>query len=240
MASPKHAPAVSDPADHVGPADDDLDDELRAADGRVPGRRGRATRQRLLERTAEMLQTTSFRDLKVVDIARGAGTSPATFYQNFPEVESAILVLAEEMSIEGVGLAELVRDNSWKGKAAYPTSLALVDGFLDFWEKHRAVLRVIDLATEEGDQRFRKIRTRLLNELTLSLVDVVEDLKKTSKHPDDLDPMATAGVLVSMLAHVAAHRFGFEFWGIRTDDLRRSMARVVYSTTTGQRPPAPD
>ena len=67
------------------------DDELRAADGRVPGRRGRATRQKLLEQTAEMMQTTSFRELKVVDIARGAGTSPATFYQYFPDVEAAIL-----------------------------------------------------------------------------------------------------------------------------------------------------
>src|SRR5262245_61579340 len=113
------------------PVTDDSDsaDELRAADGRVPGRRGRATRQKLLEQTAAMLQNTAFRELKVVDIARGAGTSPATFYQYFPEVESAILVLAEDMSIEGAELATLVRDNSWKGKAAYPSSLVLVDGF---------------------------------------------------------------------------------------------------------------
>jgi len=72
--------------------------DLRAADGRVPGRRGRATRTRLLECTSEMLATTSFRELKVIDIAREANTSPATFYQYFPDVESAILVLAEEMA----------------------------------------------------------------------------------------------------------------------------------------------
>jgi hypothetical protein len=77
----------------------------------------------------------------------------------------------------------------------------------------------------------------MLNELTVALVEVIEELRRTSKHPDDLDPMATAGVLVSMLAHVAAHRYGFEFWGIRTDDLRRSQARVVYTTVTGNRPP---
>ena len=64
-------------------------DDLRAADGRVPGRRGRATRQRLLERTREMLETTGYRDLKVIDIAREAGTSPATFYQYFADVEAA-------------------------------------------------------------------------------------------------------------------------------------------------------
>lgn len=213
-------------------------EEPRAADGRVPGRRGRATRQRLLEQTGEMLGATSFRDLKVVDIARGAGTSPATFYQYFPDVEAAVLVLAEEMSADGVALSELVRGQTWKGKGGYATAAALVDGFFDFWEKHRSLLRVVDLATEEGDQRFRKIRTRLLNELTVSMSEVVENLAKEAKHPDDLDPMATAGVLVSMLAHVASHRYGFEFWGIRGDHTRRSMARIVFTTVTGQKPPA--
>jgi hypothetical protein len=50
--------------------------------------------------------------------------------------------------------------------------------------------------------------------------------------------MATAGVLVSMLAHVAAHRYGFEFWGIRTDDTRRSISRIIFTTITTQKPPA--
>jgi AcrR family transcriptional regulator len=221
------------------PSPDVADDELRAADGRVPGRRGRATRQRLLERTAEMLRSTSYRDVKVVDIARGAGTSPATFYQYFPEVESAILVLAEEMSQAGsVRLSGVVRDGNWKGRAAYDTAMAVVEEVMAFWEEHRAVLRVVDLATDEGDQRFRKIRVALLNGLTNALAEVIEAAAKSGRHPADLDPMATAGVLVSMLAHVAAHRYGFEFWGIRTDDLQRSMARIVYTTVTGQRPPA--
>jgi AcrR family transcriptional regulator len=213
------------------------DDELRAADGRVPGRRGRATRQKLLEQTAEMLQATSYRELKVVDIARGAGTSPATFYQYFPDVEAAILVLAEEMTLDGIAVSDLAR-GPWKGKAGYDTAAALVDGFLTFWEKHRALLRVVELATLEGDQRFRQVRTRFTTKLTDALAEVIEALRKEGRHPADLDAQATAGVLVSMLAHVAAHRYGFEFWGIRTDDTKRSMARIVYTTVTGQKPPA--
>jgi AcrR family transcriptional regulator len=219
------------------PADVDEAEELRAADGRVPGRRGRATRQRLLEQTESMLASSSYRDLKVVDIARGAGTSPATFYQYFPDVESAILVLAEEMSADMPALSAVVREGTWRGRAAYDTALAVVDGVMDFWEQHRSVLRVVDLATGEGDQRFRHIRVRTMNELTMALSEVIEAQKRTSRHPDDVDPMATAGVLVSMLAHVAAHRYGFEFWGIRTDDTRRSMARIVLTTVTGQKPP---
>ena len=218
-------------------ADATTDDDLRAADGRVPGRRGLATRQRLLDRTAEMLRTGSYRDLKVVDIARGAGTSPATFYQYFPDVESAILALAQDMATEGTSLSALVRDRPWRGKAGFATAEALVVGVIEFWETHRDVLRVMDLATEEGDLRFRKIRSRVLNELTTALADAIVATRRDGA-TDDVDPMATAGVLVSMLAHVAAHRYGFEFWGIRTDDTTAAMTRIVYTAVSGQKPPA--
>src|SRR4051812_50152084 len=94
------------------------DAPARASDGRTPGRRGRATRQRLLACASDMLRTTSYRDLKVVDIAREAGTSPATFYQYFPDVESAILVLADEMVVTGGGgVSPPAPANPWEGKA---------------------------------------------------------------------------------------------------------------------------
>ena len=213
-------------------------EEPRAADGRVPGRRGLATRPRLLDRTSTMLTTTSYRDLKVVDIAREAGTSPATFYQYFPDVEAAILVLAEDMARDGSeALSDLVRSGSWEGEDGYKTALTLADGFIDFWEEHRALLRVVDLATDEGDRRFQNIRTRLLNAVTEALREVVEAERREHKRRDSVDPMATAGVLSAMLAHVSAHRYGFEFWGIRTRDLRESLARIIYTTLTNQPPP---
>lgn len=208
------------------------DDALRAADGRVPGRRGRATRQRLLECTSDMLATTSYRDVKVIDIAREAGTSPATFYQYFADVEAAILVLAQEMA-QGAHLAEIITEGSWEGDDAAATAHRLVDAFLVFWDEHRAVLRVMDLATDEGDGRFQKIRVGLLNGITRALADVTRAAQASGRLPKGIDPMATAGILVSMLAHVAAHQYGFEFWGIRTADVRASMARQVSWGVTG-------
>jgi AcrR family transcriptional regulator len=213
------------------------DQELRAADGRVPGRRGRATRTRLLECTAEMLATSSLRDLKVIDIAREASTSPATFYQYFPDVESAILVLAEEMAVDTTTLAAHVRQAEWKGKAGYDAALELTDRFIEFWEQYRPILRIVDLATGEGDRRFTKIRSRMLNSVTVALSDAIKVAQPKPKGDDPLDPTATAGVLVAMLASVASHRYGFEFWGIRTGDARRSMAHLIYWSVTGQRPP---
>ncbi len=231
--APQHVGTVDDP---VVADDSAVEEEPRAADGRVPGRRGRATRQRLLECTREMLTTTSYRDVKVIDIARDAGTSPATFYQYFADVEAAILVVAEEMAQQGTHLTKIIASGSWEASDAAVTALELVDAFLAFWDEHRAVLRVVDLATDEGDGRFQKIRVGLLNDITKGLADVAQRSQAAGRLPGGIDPMATAGVLVSMLAHVAAHQYGFEFWGIRTADLRASMARHVAWGVTGALP----
>jgi AcrR family transcriptional regulator len=208
--------------------------ELRAVDGRVPGRRGRATRDRLLKCTADLLEKTTYRDITVIDIASCAGTSPATFYQYFKDVNAAIAELAGDMAEEGARLTELIDRSNWRGRAASESALALVDGFLSLWEEHRAVLRVVDLATLEGDLRFQNVRTRLLNQVTTALKDVVAAAKREGRHPRDLDPTAQAASLVSMLAHVASHRYGFEFWGIRMDDMRRSLAGIVAAGVTGR------
>jgi AcrR family transcriptional regulator len=182
-----------------------------------------------------MLRTTSYRELKVIDIARGAKTSPATFYQYFPDVEAAVLALADDMTASAAAWGPQVREANWRGKAGFETALALVDEFIEFWESHRAVLRVVDLVAAEGDLRFRDLRTRMLNGLTVALADTITRLQATAKRHTDDDPMATAGVLVAMLASVASHRHGFESWGIHTPDLRTSMAHLVYTGVTGQK-----
>ena len=206
-----------------------------ATDGRVPGRRGQATRQRLLACTAELLEGTPWRSIKVIDIARQAGTSPATFYQYFENVEQAILVLAEELA-EGAGeLAGLV-EGDWSAESGWATARAVVQGFLDYWEANRAVFRVVELATEEGDLRFRRLRVRALNAVTVALARAI-DAGPAPAGPAGADPMAVAATVISMLAHVAAHRYGFEFWGIRTTDMVDSQARVLLWAVTGRSVP---
>jgi AcrR family transcriptional regulator len=183
-----------------------------------------------------MLRTETYRDLKVVDIAREAGTSPATFYQYFPDVTTAIVALAEDAATEGnQQLTALVTTGPWEGAAGYATAEAIAGGFIHFWETRWPLMRVMELTAAEGDQRFRSIRTRLLNQFTVALSQVIASVQTDDAHP--VDPMASASVLVSMLAHVAAHRYGFEFYGIRTEELRRSMAQIVWTTVSGQPPP---
>jgi AcrR family transcriptional regulator len=199
------------------------------------GRRGQRTRQRLLDSTERLLGRSTYREVRVVDIARDAGMSPAAFYQYFADVEDAVLALADEIAGDcGPELAALVRDGRWEGPEAYATALAVADGFLAVWDRHRAVLRVVDLATDEGDGRFRDARTRLLSAPTQALLEVLT-AEGDGTRPD---PRAEAAVAISMLSHVAAHHEGLELWGAPTDDLRQALARALYATVTGEAPPA--
>jgi AcrR family transcriptional regulator len=217
---------------------------VATTDGRVPGERGRQTRRRLLDATVELLATTSFRSVKVTDIARQARTSPATFYQYFGNVEQAIRVLAEGMVDQAAQLAELV-GGDWSTEASWDTALAVTEGFLDYWEDNRAVFRVVDLATEEGDAELRGIRVRALNAVTVALAQVITAGCPSSggspgtgtSSPAGADPMAVAGTLVAMFASVSAHRYGFEFWGIRTRHLVDSQARLLHWAVTGRAAP---
>lgn len=210
--------------------------ETRAVDGRVPGRRGMATRQRLLACTSELLRTTTYRDVKVVDIAREAGTSPATFYQYFPDVESAVLVLADDLADEGARFAELIASTSWRGAEGFAAAQELAGAYLTFWDHHRPILKVIDLATAEGDVRFRDLRTSFLADTAAALRTAITEMQASGRHPEGMDPSAMSGVVVSMLANVAAHRRGLEDWGVETDQLRDAMARIIFWAVSGQKP----
>ena len=73
------------------------------------GRRGEATRQKFLDAVEALLEEGTYRELTVVDIARHAGTSPATFYQYFSAAEDAVLALASAtVDIAGPELARRI------------------------------------------------------------------------------------------------------------------------------------
>jgi AcrR family transcriptional regulator len=210
--------------------------QVRTVDGRVAGRRGQATRQKLLDCLSEMLSSSPYRDVKVIDVARKAGTSPATFYQYFPDVEGAVLEIAEHMAAEGAGLTELLQGRSWAGKSGWQTAQELVDGFLEFWRKNDAILRVVDLGAAEGDKRFYKIRMKILNSVNGSLADSIAELQSKGRVDKDVNPAAVAGSLVAMLAAVAAHQKGFSSWGVKPAELKPNLALLVHLGVTGRKP----
>ncbi|CAL9440544.1 hypothetical protein SUDANB171_02225 [Streptomyces sp. enrichment culture] len=207
-------------------------------DGRVAGRRGQATRQKLLDCLGKMLATSPYRDVKVIDVARKAGTSPATFYQYFPDVEAAVLEIAEVTLRESAALSELVAGRSWTGKAGRRTAEELVDGFLAFWRRHDAILRVIDLGAAEGDRRFVRIRTRIQGAIVKPLTESIDGLQAKGRGGSAISSAALAGSLVTMLAAVSAQPKSLQSLGAKQADLKPALTQLVHLGVTGKKPAA--
>ena len=178
-------------------------DPILALDGRPVGKRGAETRRRLLESTRSLLETHGVRDLRVVDIARAVGTSPATFYQYFRDVEDAVLVLASDVGDGLEPLAHLL-DEPWVGELGLDHARRLVDGFVTYWDQYRAVLRTRNLAAQEGDARFREVRNRTLGVFTQRIASKVADAQAAGRVDPEISPAAAGAALVALIERMAA------------------------------------
>lgn len=195
-------------------------------DGRALGRRGAATRRRLLDATAARLETGGLRDLRVADVARDAGTSPATFYQYFRDVPDAVLALAHDVGEQAAPLGELL-ERDWRGAGGLDAARALVEGFITFWDRNRAILRTRNLAAQEGDERFRRVRNRSLEPLLEGIARKVE-----AAGADGLAPYVAAAALVAMMERMAAFHTDLEIYAITRDDVVETTARILFATAT--------
>jgi AcrR family transcriptional regulator len=205
-----------------------------AIDGRPLGRRAQLTRQRLLDATAALLAEHGIRDLRVVDIARHVGTSPATFYQYFRDVEEAVLALVEGLRDDLVPLLEVLQE-PLRGRNGLDAAKRLMDGFISYWDEHRAVLRVRNLAAEEGDARFREVRTRTLGSITEELRKQIAENQAAGRVDEAVHPYAAAASMVAMMERMAAYHLDLEPRGLARPELVETVGRIIHQTVTGKR-----
>jgi len=226
---PAERPSTSDAAADAGR---DLVDQT----GRVLGPRAQGTRQRLLDSAKELLDDRGLRELRVIDISRKVGTSPATFYQYFKDVEEAVLCLAQQASDEMPALAEFLEGN-WLEPGGLDRARSIVDAFIDHWDDHHAVLRVRNLASDEGDGRFRTVRGYSMEPVMRGLARLVETAQVDGRISNREDPNASAAAMGAILERLAAYHAELERIGVTREHLVETSARILYRTVTGVSPP---
>ncbi len=200
--------------------------------GRELGPRALETRQRLLDSTAELLAERSVREVSVVDIARKAGTSPATFYQYFKDVSEATLRLAESAAQELPAVVEMI-DGAWEGERGLENARNIVDAFVRHWDAHRAVLLVRNLAADEGDVRFQLVRQQSLRPVLEHLAAQIEKSQRAGRVDRTLGPAAAAAAMGAILERLAAYHRELELLGVTRDDLVETCARILHQTVAG-------
>ena len=204
-----------------------------AQTGRTLGPRALATRRRIMAATAALLQEQSVLDLPVVDIARRAGTSPATFYHYFKDVEEVALVLAEEAAEEMPSVVARLA-GPFDGDDGLVRSRGVVDHFFDHWDAHHAVLTLRNMASERGDGRFQRVRQESIGPVLDALAARIREGQLRGLVSRALHPYAVAASLAAMLERMAAHHRDIGFFGVSRDDLRETCARILLQTLTGR------
>lgn len=215
----------------------ELGDDVVATDGRTIGRRAQMTRRKLLDATAKLLAERGALELKVIDIAREAGSSAATFYQYFEDVEVALLALADDAGAD-LGSLERLVVGEWTRKSGYYETRTFVDAFIEYWDEHKAILRVRNLRSEEGDQRFRALRLSANEPIMRVFIEKVTTAKEAGRLSDEMNTYTTAGAMVAVLERLAAFHVEFERRGVSRTAMVTTIARLLYQTLTGYKPPA--
>lgn len=206
--------------------------EPTATDGRPIGPRAQATRRKILDAVVEHIDRDGLLDVRLVDVTQSIGASPATFYQYFVDIDDALLALCDDVTDSAAELTEMLAA-PWESSADYDRVVAFVDGYIDYWDRHGAVLRARNLKAEEGDDRFRSKWNDTQIPMVRNLAAMVERSVAAGRLADDIDPYATAAAMVAMLYRLASYRRGLEMRGTSAAALRTTLARILYQNVVG-------
>lgn len=167
------------------------------------GAKGQRTRQQLIDATVDLLETHGLRDVSVVDVARAAQTSPATFYVYFKGVPEVVLAALEGASQNSPEL-EAVIARDWMGPGAAEAARAFVECYTELWNRNRTIFVVRNLAAEEGDARFYEARMTQARPMMDAISQQVERAQAAGRTPAHLSPRSCAGTVLMILERLSA------------------------------------
>jgi AcrR family transcriptional regulator len=199
--------------------------------GQAMGAKGMRTRARIVEVTLALLEAKRLRELRVAEIARLAEISSATFYLYFDDVIDVVLAAVHEHGRVPDDVLSLVAI-PWPQQDAPARAEALVHAYSQYWDAHRTLFRVRNLAAEEGDDRFLIAREQSARAFLEALSERVSDAIMAGRMTSSIDPLATAGVLVAMLERLGAiaNVYSDEF---PHEEMIRSAAFLIASALAG-------
>jgi|JI10StandDraft_1071094.scaffolds.fasta_scaffold307479_1 AcrR family transcriptional regulator len=217
--------------------------------GRPLGPRAQNTRVRILDATVVLLGEKPMRELRVIDIARRIGSSPATFYQYFKDVEDVVLHLASHVSEFTPEIVELVQGD-WTGRQGHERGRKLAHVVISHWDRYAPILRVRNNACDEGDVAFRELRMSTMMPLVHAFAEIIEASQRganagpveASGEAGDgewqggrLHPMMAAVALASVLERLSMYHVSIEELAGTREQLIETLATLLQSMLTSKR-----
>jgi len=113
------------------------------------------------------------------------------------------------------------------------TQRDIVEAFVAHWDAHRAVLRVRNLASEEGDARFLRVRRRVHGPVIEAFAEQVRRSQAAGRVAPEIHPYAAAAALAAILERLAAYHSALRALGVTREHLVETSARILLRTLTG-------
>ena len=190
------------------------------------GRKGKETRRQLMEAAGRLLRDASPITLSALAIAAEAGTSPATFYVYFENVEDVLWTLCEAISEDASRLfphQDFLRVEDRLEEDA----LLFVKGYAEIWSKHGPLLLYRNMEADRGNKRFNQLFLRNSLPILEALTDRIVALAPKDKPVKRSEANAEAVVFFAAIDRVAAALNLYPDDSLMPEVLLRAEARVL-------------
>ncbi|RYY29112.1 MAG: TetR family transcriptional regulator [Sphingomonadales bacterium] len=192
----------------------------------ILGRKGRETRQRLMDAAFRLLGGTSPLDLTAIAIAAEAGTAAATFYVYFRDVQDMLYALSESATadmIEAFSALDIFHDN----QRVAEDSEAFLAMLADQWERHGAILYYRMMEADRGEPRFAALRGRWAEAVLGRLTALLKQAPHLQAPLDETDAYAEGIVLFASIERLAGAIRRETKLRISPERMRAAQARVL-------------
>lgn len=153
--------------------------------GQKMGRKGRETRQKIMDAALALLKTSSYKDLSVSEIASQADLSNASFYVYFKDVEEVLYACVLAAALDLGDLHEIV-DAEWNDENVRENVRRFVELYNELWEKYRVELRVRNLEADQGNLRFLNLRIETTREILQKLGQKIARMNPDLEYPHQI------------------------------------------------------
>lgn len=188
------------------------------------GRKGKDTRRSLMAATRKLLDMVSPITISAALISKEAGTSPATFYVYFDNVEDVLWALCDAITDD---TSDLFADYDFlrTPDRLEEDALTFVRGFSNIWARHGPLLLYRNMESDRGNTRFNQLVLRIALPILEGLIDRIIEASPVPISRSDAN--AEAVVLVSAIDRIAAALHLWPDDSLMPDVLLRAEARVL-------------
>lgn len=187
------------------------------------GRKGKETRRSLMRAARRLLDASSPMNITAAAISKEAGTSPATFYVYFDNVEDVLWTLCDAITDD---TSDLFTDHAFlrDERRLDDDALAFVRGYSDIWARHGPLMLYRNMEADRGNGRFYQLVLRIGLPILEGLTERIVEREPTIRRAD---ANAEAVVFIAAIDRVASSLHRWPRDSLMPDVLLRAEARVL-------------